>query len=143
MGRVGVINRFKSPSENPHADQQTARNAKPQVEDQAIADQRQAHSQYQRPERWRRQMHALGRAVLGCFFNRGDLHDLPVVIETVFAVPPFVETLNRGDLIKVVLRSRRRNHPLKGPGIPRIGTRRRQIGCLTFRLPNIVEQDQN
>ena len=66
-------------------------------------------------------MHVGRAAVLDHVLGLGDADQAAVLVVAVLAVPELVVLLDHGHLVEVVLRGRRRDHPLEAPGVPRIG----------------------
>ena len=139
-GRGGPRGRrpARSPSRTPAiTTMHAADRGQAEVEDEAVADERQAERQHEGPVRRRRQVHAGAVALLGDLVAGGDAHDLAVLVLLVLAVPELVEVRHGRHSSKLwagagdgIIHSRLRASHGSGPGSTGLARCLRQLATM-------------
>ena len=118
--RLGVVGRLVAPAEAGDDDDQAADGRQAEVEDEAVADDRQTGGEHEGPVRRRGQVHP-GAVTRLRDLGAGGGGEAALVVLLVLAVPELVEVRHGRHGVEVVRRHRRLDHPLEAAGVPRVG----------------------
>ena len=143
MVRIGIVGRFEGQPVDGEDEDERAGESESEVEDQAVADQRERDAQEDGPVRRRWEMDVVAVAGLGDLFGLGHADEAVVVGLAVLAVPELVAVRDDGRVVEVVRRRGRGGHPLERAGVPRVGTRVDPAGLLgvAVRHPDVDEEE--